>query len=267
MGESLETLRGAAEQLRNGGAVPVGVGDLGVAEIGRESEDLAIDVGAVLTPAQQPSRDESVAKVVNAWLARASVPSPAQTLPDPGKRLLYGMALESRRTLGAEEVLRPRCSATPVAAVGVAGECLGRGRMEWNESGLAELGLADDEDAVDEFDVVGREEAGLGEPQAGRDQQGEVCDIGGGPQPVLGQQAACLLQQRSYFRLGVDVRRRSAWDAAQEPGRRDLGRWIKERAVSRELSHGREPRTAWAGLLDREDCAHSTASSTVTAPL
>jgi len=61
VGESLETLRGVAEQLRNGGAVPVGIGDLGVAEIGRESEDLAIDVGAVLTPAEQPSCDESMA--------------------------------------------------------------------------------------------------------------------------------------------------------------------------------------------------------------
>ena len=178
---------------------------------------------------------------MNARLARAPVPGPAQTLPDPGERLLHGMALKSGRMLGAEEVLRPGCSATRVAAVGVAGECLGRGRMERNESGLAELGLADDEDAVDEVDVVGREAAGLGEPQAGRDQQGEVRDIGGGPQPVFGPQAACLLQQRSYFRLGVDVRRRSAWDAAQEPDRRDLGRWIEDRAVSRELSHGREP--------------------------
>ena len=39
--------------------------------------------------------------------------------------------------------------------------------MERYESRFPELGLADDEDAVDEVDIVGREAAGLGEPQAG----------------------------------------------------------------------------------------------------
>ena len=50
-----------------------------------------------------------------------------------------------------------------------------------------------------------------------------------------------MLQQRRYFRVGVDVRRRSAWDATQEPGWWHFGSRVEERAVSRELSHGREP--------------------------
>ena len=61
MRKAFEALRGAGEQLRDSGAVPVGVGDLGVAEIGRQGQDLVIDIGAVLVPAQQPSRDEGVA--------------------------------------------------------------------------------------------------------------------------------------------------------------------------------------------------------------
>ena len=59
-------------------------------------------------------------------------------------------------SLGAEEVLGPRCSRTRVTVLGVAGKRLVRGRMDRDKSGLAELGLADGEDAVDEVDVVGR---------------------------------------------------------------------------------------------------------------
>ena len=109
--------------------------------------------------------------------------------------------------------------------------------MERDKSGFAEFGLADGEDAVDEVDIVGREAAGLGEPQAGRDQEGEVRDIGGGSQPVSGQQAACLLQERSHLCRGVDVGRWSARDASEEPDRRNFGGRVEERAVSRELSH------------------------------
>ena len=87
-------------------------------------------------------------------------PVQTQTLLEPAERLLHGVARESGRMLGAEEVLRLGCSTTRVAALGVAGQCLCRGRMERYESGLAELGLADDEDAVDEVDVAGREPAG-----------------------------------------------------------------------------------------------------------
>ena len=118
--------------------------------------------------------------------------STAQTLPDPTERLLHGVKREPGRDLGAEEVIRPGCRATRVAAVGVAGQCLGRSRMERYESRLPEFGFADNEDAVYEVDVVGREAAGLGEPQAGRDQQGEVGGVGRGPQSVSGQrQLAC----------------------------------------------------------------------------
>ena len=128
-----------------------------------------------------------MAKIVDARLARAPIPGPVQTLLDPAERLLHGGARESGPKLGAEEVLGPRCSKTRVATVGVAGQCLGRSWMERDESGFAEFGLADGEDAVDEVDIVGREAAGLGEPQAGRGQQREVGDIGGGSQPAPGQ--------------------------------------------------------------------------------
>ena len=205
MGEAFETLRGAGEQLRDSGAVPVGVGDPGVAEVGCESQDFAIYISTFLVPAQQPAYDEGVSQVVNARLARAPLPGPVETPLDPAERRLHGGASEPGRMLGAEEVLGPRCSKTRGAAIGVAAQCLGRSRMERDESGFAELGLADGQDAVDEVGVVGRETAGFGEPQAGRGQQGEVRDIGGGSQPVSGQQAACLLQERGHLCRAVDV--------------------------------------------------------------
>jgi hypothetical protein len=47
----LESLRGDGHQLWNRGEVPIRVGDFGVAEVGREREDLAVDIDAVLVPA------------------------------------------------------------------------------------------------------------------------------------------------------------------------------------------------------------------------
>ena len=58
MGEAFETLPGGGEQLGDTGAVPVGVGDLDVAEVGCESQDLAIYICAFLVPVQQPAYDE-----------------------------------------------------------------------------------------------------------------------------------------------------------------------------------------------------------------
>ena len=63
MGEAFETPSGAGEQLGDGGAVPVGVGDSGVAEVGCESQDLAIYIRAFLMPAQQPTNDEAVSVI------------------------------------------------------------------------------------------------------------------------------------------------------------------------------------------------------------
>ena len=63
VGEAFETLPGGGEQFGDGGAVPVGVGDPGVAEVGCESQDLAIYICAFLVPVQQPAHDEGVAPI------------------------------------------------------------------------------------------------------------------------------------------------------------------------------------------------------------
>ena len=54
---------------------------------------------------------------------------------------------------------------------------------------------------------------------------------------MSGQQAACLLQERNHLRLGVDVGRRAARDASQEPDRWNFGGRVEERAVPGELPH------------------------------
>ena len=63
MGEAFETLSGAGEQLGDGGAVPVGVGDPDVAQVGCESQDFAIYICTFLVPAQQPANDEGVSVI------------------------------------------------------------------------------------------------------------------------------------------------------------------------------------------------------------
>ena len=74
MGEAFETLRGAGEQLGNGCAVPVGVGDLGVSDVGRQGQHLAIDIGAVLIPAQQPSRYEGMSQIPETAVLEIGLP-------------------------------------------------------------------------------------------------------------------------------------------------------------------------------------------------
>ena len=103
-GEVLEALGAQGHQLGNRGDVPVGVGDLGVAEVGRECQDPMIDVDAVLVPAQEPANGERVAQIVYARSASAALCCPTEAISEPAEGLLDSCQRERRCAIRAEEM-------------------------------------------------------------------------------------------------------------------------------------------------------------------
>src|SRR3546814_19670632 len=63
-GERLEAAAGRRPQFRRTRAVPVGVGHLGMADIGRKGGEGVVDVSALALPALYPSANESVSQVL-----------------------------------------------------------------------------------------------------------------------------------------------------------------------------------------------------------
>src|ERR1019366_5293213 len=66
IGEALEALADQAHQLRHAGEVPIGVGDLGVAEVGRQRQHALADVLPLLVPEHQPPDGEGMPKIMDA---------------------------------------------------------------------------------------------------------------------------------------------------------------------------------------------------------
>ncbi len=76
--EELEALAGERHEIRDAGEIPICVGHLRVADIGRERGHGVADIGAMLMPKLDATADEGVAQIVNTRLgmgARAVQPS------------------------------------------------------------------------------------------------------------------------------------------------------------------------------------------------
>ena len=166
----LEALSGNGHQLRYCGEIPVGVGDLGVAEVGRERKDLPVYLGAFLIPPQESANGERVAQIVDPRPPCAAMRGPAQTIAQPAEGLFNSGALKGEGTIGVEEELRWLSASGSVASGHVANEGLNCGWVERDKSRLAELALADREQALAEIHIVAVEATRFGEPQAARGQ-------------------------------------------------------------------------------------------------
>ena len=93
-GELLEALRGDGHELGDRGEVPVRVGDLGMAKIGGQREDLAVDVNALLVPTQEPTHGERVTKTMDVWPPCAAACGPAQATAHSAEGPLDGEAVK-----------------------------------------------------------------------------------------------------------------------------------------------------------------------------
>ena len=85
--EKLETLARDRHEFWDAGQVPIGIGDLGVADVGRERRHGVVDIGAMLVPELNAAADEGVAQVVDAHLAMATPRGPTEV----GAKLLENL--------------------------------------------------------------------------------------------------------------------------------------------------------------------------------
>lgn len=67
--EKLETLARDRHEFWDAGQVPIGIGDLGVADVGRERRHGVVDIGAMLVPELNAATDEGVPIIPSTELA------------------------------------------------------------------------------------------------------------------------------------------------------------------------------------------------------
>jgi hypothetical protein len=145
-------------QFRNGGEIPVGVEDLGMAHVGRQRQHHLVDVGAIGMPAHQAPDGKGVAQVMQAdgasWPPRFTQPKLSRSAlktrcacrslsgcPSRRPRLLIRNGMSARR-----RTCRARCLA-------VACQCGDRARVDRQQWRLGELGLPDRQHPTLEVDI------------------------------------------------------------------------------------------------------------------
>ncbi len=85
--EKLETFAGDRHEFWDAGQVPIGIGDLGMADVGRERRHGVVDIGVMLVPELNAAADEGVAQVMDAHLAMAAPRDPTEV----GAKLLENL--------------------------------------------------------------------------------------------------------------------------------------------------------------------------------
>ena len=97
-GEKLKAFARDRHEFRDTGQIPIGVGDLDVADVGRKRRHGVVDIGAMLVPELNAATDEGVAEVVDAHLAMAAPGGPTEV----GAKL-------------PEDLIDPLCAMNPPA--------------------------------------------------------------------------------------------------------------------------------------------------------
>lgn len=81
--ELLEALASEGHEIWNAGQIPICIGHLGVANIGRECGHGVVDIGSVLMPTLNATADERVAQVMYAWLSVGPTCNPPEFASQP----------------------------------------------------------------------------------------------------------------------------------------------------------------------------------------
>ncbi|WP_156585690.1 hypothetical protein [Ensifer sp. Root31] len=91
--EKLETPARDRHEFWDGGQIPIGIGDFGVADVGRERCHPIVDIGAMFVPKLNAAANKGVAQVMDAHFTMAAPRGPTEF----GTKLL-------------ENLIDPRCS-------------------------------------------------------------------------------------------------------------------------------------------------------------
>jgi len=122
----------------------------------------------------------------------------------------------------------------------VARQRLNRGWVQRQLPRLAELSFADRQHACVEVDVVAVQAERLGDPHAGNREQPDHRPVQ--HRSALGPQRGRLSEQPTDLLVGVQIRDRVGLAVQQQPGRRDLRRWLDRAEIDGKASDHRQPR-------------------------
>lgn len=88
--EPLEALAGYGHEIRDAGQIPVCVGHLGMADIGRKCGHGVADIGSVLMPTLDATADERVAQIMYSRLSMGTTRNPPELASQPLKHPMDG---------------------------------------------------------------------------------------------------------------------------------------------------------------------------------
>src|SRR5271165_3682329 len=81
-GEELEALARDCHEFRDAGQIPIGIGHLGMADIGRKRGHGVVDISPAIMPELHPPADEGMAQVMDAWLVIGASRGPTELFPE-----------------------------------------------------------------------------------------------------------------------------------------------------------------------------------------
>src|SRR5436305_2312973 len=130
------------------GKVPVGICHMPVPQERRQHRQAALDILIGPVPLDQRAYGESMPKIVQPRTLVILRPAQANLPRQIVKRSAHCGTLQAAAVVIEKETGRRWAAQKPAAAPGVIGHDVPSGIVEWNQAGLAELGLADGEDTV-----------------------------------------------------------------------------------------------------------------------
>lgn len=86
----LKALAGYGHEIRDAGQIPVRVGHLGMADVGRKCGHGVADIGSVLMPTLDATADERVAQIMYSRLSVGTTSNPPEFASQPLKHPMDG---------------------------------------------------------------------------------------------------------------------------------------------------------------------------------
>lgn len=151
----------SAAKLGDGGQVPVGIGDLDVAQEGAQGEDLLVHVRTLLAPAQKGTHRHRVSHVVQPGSSTLAVLRPTELATQLREGVNHTAIAHGRATVVDEEGASGGFWMVTIPALGVLRQGLRRRRVERHQPRFAELAARDGEHTALEIHLVALQVQGL----------------------------------------------------------------------------------------------------------
>ncbi len=193
------------QQLRCCRQIPVSVGDVAMAETGRQFGQVPFDIDTVAIPAQQRVHGQPMAKVMQARPMRSFGSTQTDLARQLDERPSNRPLGQASAAPGQEETRACGIRAQSLTASRTGLQGVLRCRVERQIARLAELRVANRQHAINEIDVAAIEAQRFVATHAGRRVQAEQCGIGLRPQADRRRQSLRRVDQLGDLFVTIDV--------------------------------------------------------------